>query len=242
MAVEDVYTQNRRLWVRSREKGGKGHAMPCHHNLDEHLVAYLDRASLRDDPMGSLFRTIGRGTDKLTRTALPQANAYAMCDGADRPGRRRLPVDHREHRHHYPGQAHNDTTPAGRIMMQMVGFFAEFERVMIRERTSAGLAAARAEGRVGGRRKQLDAAKRREIAESVITGRKSGPRWRACTTSASQPCHGSSPGTGWPAHSSWVIPKSGRSRGARDANLERATLESCPKNLDEGPRPRSVAG
>jgi DNA invertase Pin-like site-specific DNA recombinase len=66
------------------------------------------------------------------------------------------------------------TTPAGRVMMQMVGSFAEFERAMIRERTSAGLAAARAEGRVGGRRKKLDAAKRREIAESVITGRKSG--------------------------------------------------------------------
>ena len=30
IAVEDVYTQNRRLWVRLREKGGKGHAMPCH--------------------------------------------------------------------------------------------------------------------------------------------------------------------------------------------------------------------
>jgi len=66
------------------------------------------------------------------------------------------------------------TTPAGRMMMQMVGSFAEFERAMIRERTSAGLAIARAEGRVGGRRKKLDMAKRREIAESVITGRRSG--------------------------------------------------------------------
>ena len=66
------------------------------------------------------------------------------------------------------------TTPAGRMMMQMIGSFAEFERAMIRERTSAGLAAARAEGRIGGRRRKLDAAKRREIAESVITGRKSG--------------------------------------------------------------------
>jgi site-specific recombinase XerC len=28
MAVEDIYTQNRRLWVRLREKGGKRHAMP----------------------------------------------------------------------------------------------------------------------------------------------------------------------------------------------------------------------
>jgi len=66
------------------------------------------------------------------------------------------------------------TTPAGRMMMQMIGAFAEFERAMIRERTSAGLAAARAEGRIGGRRKKLDPAKRREIAESVISGRKTG--------------------------------------------------------------------
>ena len=48
------------------------------------------------------------------------------------------------------------TTPAGRMMMRMVGAFAEFGRAVIRERTFAGLAAARAEGRVGGRRKKLD--------------------------------------------------------------------------------------
>lgn len=78
MAVEDVFTQNRRLWVRLREKGGKRHALPCHHNLEEYLIAYLDGASLRDDPKGPLFRTIGRGTGLLTRTPLPQANAYAM--------------------------------------------------------------------------------------------------------------------------------------------------------------------
>lgn len=66
------------------------------------------------------------------------------------------------------------TTPAGRMMMQMVGAFAEFERAMIRERTLAGLAAARAEGRVGGRRMKLSPRKRREIAESVLSGRKSG--------------------------------------------------------------------
>lgn len=71
-------------------------------------------------------------------------------------------------------EAIDTTTPAGRMMMQMVGSFAEFERAMIRERTSAGVAAARAAGRVGGRRKKLDAGQRREIAESVIAGRKSG--------------------------------------------------------------------
>jgi DNA invertase Pin-like site-specific DNA recombinase len=65
------------------------------------------------------------------------------------------------------------TTPAARMMMQMVGSFAEFERAMIRERTSAGLALARAEGRVGGRRRKLTERQRAEIAESVLAGRKS---------------------------------------------------------------------
>ena len=71
MRVEDVYTERRRLWVRLREKGGKRHVMPCHHNLEEYLAAYLDGAGLRDDPKGPLFRTIGRGTGRLSRTVLP---------------------------------------------------------------------------------------------------------------------------------------------------------------------------
>ncbi|MFA5924331.1 MAG: tyrosine-type recombinase/integrase [Methylococcaceae bacterium] len=78
MKVEDVYTQNRRLWVRLIEKGGKRHEMPCHHNLEEYLVAYLDGAALRDDAKGPLFRTIGRGTGQLTLTHLTQADAHAM--------------------------------------------------------------------------------------------------------------------------------------------------------------------
>jgi DNA invertase Pin-like site-specific DNA recombinase len=49
-------------------------------------------------------------------------------------------------------EAIDTTTPAGRMMMQMVGAFAEFEKVMLKERTKAGLDAAREEGRVGGRR------------------------------------------------------------------------------------------
>ena len=38
----------------------------------------IECAGLRDDPEGPLFRPIGRGTGQLTRTVLPQANAYAM--------------------------------------------------------------------------------------------------------------------------------------------------------------------
>ena len=78
MRVEDAYVQNRRLWVRLHEKGGKRHEMPCHHNLEAYLHDYIDGSGLAKDPKGPLFRTIGRGTDALTTTPLPQANAYAM--------------------------------------------------------------------------------------------------------------------------------------------------------------------
>ncbi|MCY1434181.1 Tyrosine recombinase XerD [compost metagenome] len=78
MKVEDAYTQNRRLWLRLREKGGKQHAMPCHHLLEEYLHAYLEGTGIKGDLKGPLFRTIQRGTGQLSVTALPQANAHAM--------------------------------------------------------------------------------------------------------------------------------------------------------------------
>ncbi len=78
MKVEDVFVQNRRLWVRLHEKGGKRHEMPSHHNLETYLHTYVDGCGLAGDPKGPLFRTIGRGTNALTTTPLPQANAYAM--------------------------------------------------------------------------------------------------------------------------------------------------------------------
>jgi site-specific recombinase XerD len=64
--------------VRLHEKGGKAHAMPCHHTLEAYLAAYIDGAGLTDDPKGPLFRALGRGTGRLTATPLPQANAHAM--------------------------------------------------------------------------------------------------------------------------------------------------------------------
>lgn len=72
MKVDDVYVQNRRLWVRLHEKGGKRHEMPCHHNLEAYLHAYIDGCGLAADPKGPLFRTIGRGTDRLTTTPCPR--------------------------------------------------------------------------------------------------------------------------------------------------------------------------
>src|ERR1039457_7492792 len=52
-------------------------------------------------------------------------------------------------------EAIDTTTPAGRMMMQMVGAFAEFEGAMLKERTKAGLDSARREGRIGGRRPKV---------------------------------------------------------------------------------------
>jgi DNA invertase Pin-like site-specific DNA recombinase len=51
------------------------------------------------------------------------------------------------------------TSSGGRLVFQIFGALAEFERNLIRERTLAGLSAARARGRTGGRPKALDATK-----------------------------------------------------------------------------------
>ena len=69
-------------------------------------------------------------------------------------------------------EAIDTTTPAGRMMMQMVGAFAEFERAMLRERTQAGLEAARQKGRVGGRRPKLSPQQQSEIRKMVSSGEK----------------------------------------------------------------------
>lgn len=64
-------------------------------------------------------------------------------------------------------------TPDGRLMLQVVGAMAEFERSLIKERTQAGLDAAKAQGRTGGRPAVMDADKltiaraRRAKGESV---------------------------------------------------------------------------
>ena len=69
-------------------------------------------------------------------------------------------------------EAIDATTAAGRMMMQMVGAFAEFERAMLRERTKAGLETARQEGRIGGRRAKLSLQQQAEIRKMVSKGDK----------------------------------------------------------------------
>lgn len=68
-------------------------------------------------------------------------------------------------------EAIDTTTAAGRMMMQMVGSFAEFERAMLRERTKAGLESARKQGRIGGRRPKLLPQQQAEIVRMVTKGK-----------------------------------------------------------------------
>lgn len=62
------------------------------------------------------------------------------------------------------------STPAGRMMMQLLGAFAEFERSLIRERSMAGQLAARARGRHPGRKRSMDPFLEAEIVSMYLTG------------------------------------------------------------------------
>jgi DNA invertase Pin-like site-specific DNA recombinase len=59
------------------------------------------------------------------------------------------------------------TTPGGKLVFHLFGSLAEFERDLIRERTNAGLAAARARGRLGGRPKKLADPKKLALARQL---------------------------------------------------------------------------
>jgi DNA invertase Pin-like site-specific DNA recombinase len=59
------------------------------------------------------------------------------------------------------------TTSGGKLIFHVFGALAEFERNLIRERTQAGLAAARARGRKGGRPKKLADPKKLALAQQL---------------------------------------------------------------------------
>ena len=72
------------------------------------------------------------------------------------------------------------TSPGGKLIFHMFGALAEFERNLIRERTRAGLDAARARGRKGGRPKKLS-------GRSGTLGLNSTTRKRAVSTRSARP-------------------------------------------------------
>lgn len=61
-------------------------------------------------------------------------------------------------------------TPAGRMFVQMMGAFAEFERALIRERCAAGVVAAKARGQKFGRERSLESGKEAELVQRYQSG------------------------------------------------------------------------
>ena len=79
MKVEDLRAKGAGWQIQLHEKGGKEHAMPCHHALAEALRAYIDAAGIAEDRKGWLFRTSPRHTATvLTEQPMAQADAWRM--------------------------------------------------------------------------------------------------------------------------------------------------------------------
>jgi DNA invertase Pin-like site-specific DNA recombinase len=73
------------------------------------------------------------------------------------------------------------TTPGGKLIFHFMGALAEFERDLIRERTNAGLEAARMRGRKGGRPKALKTPAKRMMLLGTYYGKKHSIN-EICTT------------------------------------------------------------
>jgi len=78
MRVEDYYFAGKRWWVRLNEKGGKRHEMPCHHNLEAYLDAYLQAAGILEEKKTPLFRSARGRTGELTESAMTRVDVWRM--------------------------------------------------------------------------------------------------------------------------------------------------------------------
>ncbi|MDZ4687372.1 MAG: tyrosine-type recombinase/integrase [Planctomycetaceae bacterium] len=77
MNVADYFPQGRRMWFRLREKGGKHHAVPAHHNAEDYLDAYLELAGGSVAKAVPLFRTISRER-RLTERRMHRIDVLRM--------------------------------------------------------------------------------------------------------------------------------------------------------------------
>jgi integrase len=63
--------------VRLHEKGGKRHEVPCHHNAEAYLDAYLGAAGIRDEKKSPLFRSVD-GRRRITANAMARTDVLRM--------------------------------------------------------------------------------------------------------------------------------------------------------------------
>ena len=78
LSVEDYYPQKKRWWLRLQEKNGKVNQMPCHHNLEEYLDAYIEAAGIAADRKKPLFRSAIGKTGKLSDRPMTRGDAWRM--------------------------------------------------------------------------------------------------------------------------------------------------------------------
>jgi DNA invertase Pin-like site-specific DNA recombinase len=91
-------------------------------------------------------------------------------------------------RFHSVTESVDATTPGGKLVFHIFGALAEFERNLTHERTYARLAAARARGRKGGRRKKLGE-KQRAVAVDLYRQKKHTIDELCHTVGISRPTH-----------------------------------------------------
>jgi len=114
--------------------------------------------------LSSAMRTLKRGDTlivwKLDRIGRSLSHILSVCERLEQRGV--LFVSLTENL--------NTSSASGLLIMHVLGAFAQFEKSLIKERTLAGLAAARANGQRLGRRPRLTAAQREEVRLSIASG------------------------------------------------------------------------
>lgn len=114
------------------------------------LVAALDYAREGDSIVVTRLDRLGRSTVDILRTVQDLDARGITIEALD------TQLDTR--------------TPAGRLVLSVLASMAEFERNLIVERTREGLAHARVQGRVGGRRPKLDKTQQQAVLAAIKSG------------------------------------------------------------------------
>ena len=78
MSVRDVFRQGERHHVRLKEKGGKLHIMPLHHEAEDYVLAYIEAAGIRNQPLSPLFRAFDAKRQAISARPLSRVKAWEM--------------------------------------------------------------------------------------------------------------------------------------------------------------------
>ncbi len=127
-------------------------AAGCWKVWTDHASGALDRRPQLDDVLAQLRPGDTLVVWRLDRLGRSLRHLIDVVTGMDERG-----VGFRSLRENI-----DTTTAGGRLVFHLFGALAQFEREIIRDRTVAGLTAARARGRVGGRPSKLSAEQRRQ--------------------------------------------------------------------------------